>query len=139
MVVIIGFGIFLLSIANAFVAYQASQNMLRMHQENVEFTQAIRVYDKLTYNDQEGVFLGDKILAIANETMEEDFNPNGLGYDYRIIINDVSDYPDTATYKKTIQTSSPPVRSSKFTVNSPVVIKVGENYHAAQLIVTIWE
>jgi hypothetical protein len=93
----------------------------------------------LTYNDKEGVFLGDKIMAIFIETMEEDFNPISLGYDYRIIINDVSDYPDGATYKKTIQTSSPPVRSSKFTVNSPVVIKVSENYHAAQLIVTIWE
>ena len=139
MVVIIGFGIFLLSISNAFAAYQTSQNMLRMHQENVEITQAIRVYDKLTYNDQEGVFLGDKILAIANETIEEDFNPISLGYHYQIIINDVSDYQDSTIYKKTVQTSPPPSRSSKFTINSPVVIRVGEKGHAAQLIVTIWE
>ena len=138
-VVIIGFGIFLLSMVNAFVAYQAQQNTFRMHQENVEFAQAIRAYDKLTYNDQEGVFLGDKVLAISNGTMEQDFNSTALGYDYRIMINDVSDYPDSNTYKKTVQTSSPPSRTSKFTVNSPVVIKVGEYYHAAQLIVTIWE
>ncbi len=138
-VVIIGFGIFLLSIVNAFVTYQAQQDSFRMHQESVEFSQAIRAYDKLTYNSMEGIFLGDKILDISDKTIESDFHPDALGYDYRIIINDVSDYPDSILYKKTFQTVSPPSRASKFTVTSSVVIRVGDNYHATQLIVTIWE
>lgn len=138
-VVIIGFGIFLLSIVNAFVAYQAQQDSFRMHQENKEFAQAIRSYDKLTYNFMEGVFSGDKILDISDETLESDFNPDALGYDYRLIINDVSNYPNGNLYKRTLQTSSPPVESSKYTVTSSVTIRVGEYYHPAQLIVTIWE
>jgi len=139
-VVIIGFGIFLLSMVNAFVAYQAQQNSFRMHQENVEFSQAIRSYDKLTYNNMEGVFQGEKILNTSTwGKIKNDFHPVALGYDYRIIINDVSDYPDKFLFKKNFQTSPPPSRTSKYTVTSSVVINVGEFYHPAQLIVTIWE
>ncbi len=138
-VVIIGFGIFLLSLVNAFVGYQAQQDSFRMHQENVQFMEAIRAYDKFTYNSMEGVFLGYKILQVSDDTIELDFNPDALGYDYRIIINDVSDYPDGNLYKVSFQTASPPPERSKYTAASSVIIKVDEHYHTAQLIVTIWK
>lgn len=137
-VVIIGFGIFLLTVVNAFVAYQAQQDSFRMHQEVVEFTQAMRVYDKFTYNSLEGVYLGDKLIDIQYDTIETDFNPRALGYDYRIIINDVSDYPNRNLYKRSFQTDSPPPEASKYTVTSSIVIRVGEYNHAGELIVTIW-
>lgn len=137
-VVILGFGIFLASIANAFVTYQAQQDSFRMHEKSLEFTRAIRGYDKLTYNYMEGIFEGKKLLGISNETIEEDFNPDRLGYDYRIIVNDVSDYPNSNLYVKSFQTSSLHLKSSKYTIASSVVIKVEEHYHSAQLIVTIW-
>lgn len=138
-VVIIGFGIFLLSIVSAFISYQTQQESFRMHQESVEFMEAIRIYDKITYDSKEGIFHGDSIQTITNETLKTDFHPDALGYEYRIIINDVSDYPNKNIYKKSFQTSAPPSSSSKYTITSSVVIKVGEYYHAAQLIVTIWE
>jgi hypothetical protein len=138
-VVIIGFGIFLLSLVNAFVGYQAQQDTFKMHQENLGFMEAIRAYDKFTYNSMEGVFHGDKIIQIPEDTIRTDFNPDALGYDYRIIINDVSDYPDSNLHKVSFQTATPPPEGSKYTSVSSVIIKIHEHYHAAQLIVTIWK
>jgi hypothetical protein len=138
-VVIIGFGIFLLSMVNAFVAYQSQQNSFRMHQESVEFSQAIRGYDRLTYNSMEGVFLGDNILNLSDIKIKNDFHPNSLNFNYLVIIKDVSDYPDSHKYIRNFDTSDVPQRTSIYTVSSSVVIVVGDNYHAAQLIVMIWE
>ncbi|UCG68759.1 MAG: hypothetical protein JSV09_13285 [Thermoplasmata archaeon] len=137
-IVILGFGIFLLSIVNAFVGYQAQQDNFRMHRECVEFTEALMAYEELTYESTKGIIDGDKFLIISEDDLKQDFNPASLGFDYRIIIKDVSDYENSNTYIKSFQTSSPPARLSKYSVTSSIVIRVNGNYHGAQLIVTIW-
>lgn len=136
-IVVIAIGMFTVSAAHVYAGYVAQQNTLRMYDDCREFTQSIRTYDGLTYRSQEGMFDIQKIESLANETLEYAFNRTSLGFDYQIIIRDVSDYPKPIM--KSFGAFIIPLDISKITITSSVNIRISnDEIHAAQLIVTIW-
>jgi len=136
-VVVISIGMFIVSVVHVYANYAAQQDALRMYEDCREFTQAIRTYDSLMYQSQEGMFDVQKMETLANETLEYDFNRTSLGFDYQILIRDVSDYPKPIV--RAFGALHIPRDVSKITITSSINIRVSsEEIHAAQLIVTIW-
>jgi hypothetical protein len=137
-VVVIATGIFLVSLVSAYVSYLDSLEGQRMHDEAESFCKAIRSYEGFTDGSREGVFSGDKLIMISSESMQEDFHPTALGFHYQVAIVDTSDYPNAANFTKSLETAEPPLTGNRYTVTTSILINVEENFHAAQLIVTIW-
>ncbi len=137
-VVTIGIGIFLISIIQAYATYLEEIEKEEMRDNCNELCEAMRNYSELTYESTEGLFLGDKIKTLTLEMLKEDFNESALGYQYQISVLDKSDYSGNSEYTRTFRTSEEPSRAPKFTTVSSVLIKVNDEYHAAQLIITIW-
>ncbi len=136
-VVVIAIGMFTVIMVHAYAGYVAQQNALRMYEDCREFTQSIRTYDSLIYQSQEGMFDVQKMETLTNETLEYDFNRTSLGFDYQILIRDVSDYPKPIV--KSFGTFHIPPNIGKITITSSINIRVSsDEIHAAQLIVTIW-
>jgi hypothetical protein len=137
-VVTIAIGIFLFSLVHAYVVYVDQLEHMRMHDKSRDFCRSIRTYDGLTHDLREGVFLDDKVTSLSSEVLEEDFNPRTLGYNYQVSIIDTSDYSDSNNYTKSFRTDDIPSRGDRYSHTTSILIKVDSNYHAAQLIVTIW-
>lgn len=137
-VVTIATGVFLYSLIHAYVLYLDQFESQKMNENAMDLCRSIRSYDGLIYKSQEGIFLGDKIKSLTPETLQEEFNVSRLGYHYQISIIDTSDYLDSINYTKTFKTSDQPIKGNRYSQTTSVLIKVDENYHAAQLIVTIW-
>jgi len=137
-VVIIATGIFLYSLVHAYVVYLDNMEYQRMNDEVAGFQNAIRGYEGLIVEFEEGVFSGDKLISLSLDEMKEDFDPNVLGYDYQVSIIDTSSYQNSLEYTKSFATSEPPSRGERYSTTTSVLIAVGESYHAGQLIVTIW-
>ena len=137
-VVTIATGIFLYSLIHAYVLYLDQLENQKMNENAMDLCKSIRSYDVLICNSQEGIFLSDKVISLTHESLQEDFNATELGYNYQISIIDTSDYLDSINYTKTFKTSDPPTKGNRYSQTTSVLIKVDENYHAAQLLVTIW-
>ncbi len=137
-VVVIATGIFLYSLVNGYVMYLNQLEHQRMNENAQELCGSIRNYDGLTDGKRDGVFLGDKLLILDMVTLEEDYDPDRLGYGYQISIIDTSNYPNSANFTKSFATSTPPISGSKYSITTSVLISIDDNNHAAQLIVTIW-
>lgn len=137
-VVTIATGIFLVSIVSAYVNYLDHIEDQNMHDNATDFSNAIRSYEGLIYEYEEGVFEGDKLISLDERTLKEDFNESVLGYQYQVAIIDTSDYSNSNNYTTSFGNLNPPVKENKYTVTTSVLIKVEENFHAAQMIVTIW-
>jgi trans-2-enoyl-CoA reductase len=138
LVVTIATGIFLVSLVSAYVNYLDHMKDHNMHDNAADFSQALRGYDELIYDFQEGVFEGEKLISLEDENLQNDFNESTLGYHYQVAIIDTSDYPDSNNYTTSFGNLNPPVNENKYTVTTSILIKVDERYHAAQMIVTIW-
>jgi hypothetical protein len=109
-----------------------------MADEAVGFQDAVRGYEGLIVGFEEGVFSGDKLISLSLEDLTEDFNPQVLGYNYRVSIIDTSSYQNSLDYTKSFATSEPPARGNRYSVTTSVLILVEGSYHAGQLAVTIW-
>ena len=137
-VVLIATGIFLFSLVHAYVVYLDNLENQKMVDEAVGFQNAVRGYEGLIVEFEEGVFSGDKLISLSLENLKEDFDPKTLGYDYQVSVIDTSDYQNSLTYTKSFATSEPPARGNRYSVMTSVLILVEETYHAGQLTVTIW-
>jgi hypothetical protein len=137
-VVIIATGIFLYSLVHAYVVYLENLEHSRMTGEVESFQEAVRGYDYLLVDFQEGVYSGDKLMALSTEILKGDFDPHILGYEYRISIIDTSSYQNSLDYTKSFATSEPPARGDIYSVTTSVLIVVEDSNHAGQLAVTIW-
>jgi hypothetical protein len=137
-VVVIATGIFLFSLVHAYVQYLEQIENQRMHEDAKGLCEAVRSYEGLTADSEEGVFEGDKLFSLTNEALQEDFNVTVLGYHYQISIIDTSDYQSSINYTMSFKTSDPPAGGDRYSVTTSVLINVDDTYHAAQLIVTIW-
>lgn len=137
-VVTIATGIFLGSLVHAYVNYLDQFEHRNMHDNVTDFSDAVRSYEGLVWEYEEGVFEGDKLISLNENTLQKDFNESTLGYHYRIAIIDTSDYPNSNDYSTSFGNLNPPMKANKYTVTTSVLIKVDEKLHAAQMIVTIW-
>jgi len=137
-VVLIATGIFLYSLVHAYVVYLDNVEYQSMNIEVMDFQDAIRGYEGLTMEFEEGVFSGDKLVSLSLEDLKKDFNPKVLGYQYQVSIIDTSSYQNSLEYTKFYATSEPPSRGELYSTTTSVLIAVEETYHAAQLTVSIW-
>lgn len=137
-VVLIATGIFLYSLVHAYVVYLDNLENQKMVDEAVGFQDAVRGYEGLIVEFEEGVFSGDKLISLSLEDLTEDFNPLVLGYNYQVTIIDTSSYQNSLDYTKSFATSEPPARGDRYSVTTSVLILVEDTYHAGQLAVTIW-
>lgn len=137
-VVLIATGIFLYSLVHAYVVYLDNLENQTMADEVAGFQDAIRGYEGLIVDFEEGVFSGDKLISISLEDLKEDFNPRVLGYNYQVSIIDTSSYQNSLNYTKSFATSEPPARGDRYSVTTSVLILIEDSYHAGQMTVTIW-
>jgi hypothetical protein len=137
-VVTIATGIFLGSLVSAYVSYLDQFEHRNMHNNALDFSDAIRSYEGLVHEHEEGVFEGEKLVSLDERALQEDFNESTLGYHYQVAIIDTSDYQNSNNYTTSFGDSNPPLKGNKYTVTTSVMIKVDEKFHAAQMIVTIW-
>jgi hypothetical protein len=138
LVVTIATGLFLFSLVHAYVTYLDQFEHERMHENAQELSEAIRGYEELTHDFREGVFNGDKLHSMDTTTFSQDFNETVLGYHFQVSIIDCSNYPTSSQYTTFFGNSHPPVKGNRYSVTTSVLIKEDNEYHASQLIVTIW-
>jgi hypothetical protein len=137
-IVMIATGIFLFSLVNAYATYLDQYDHQRMHENAHTLSQSLRSYDQLIYGSQEGVFSGDKVISLSSDILALDYDQRSLGYNYQVSIIDKSDYSDNLDFTRTFGNSDPPLSGDKYSVTDSILIKVDNEYHAAQLVVTIW-
>ena len=137
-VVMIATTIFLFSMVHAYVNYLDNIENQRMRENAYSLSNSIRSYEKLTDDSKEGVYLGENVLSLTTEVLNEDFEEAKLGYHFRISIMDTSSYPNSNYYSTSFGKSNPPASGDIYSVTTSVLIKVNEEYHTAQLMVTIW-
>ena len=101
---------------------------------------AIAAYEELTWDDKNGVFDSVKVCTLPDSTLLREFDPDVLGFEYRISIMDVSGYPLEHRYSYQVGSGQVPVSGDVFTTVRPAVIRhSGGEYHAAHLVVSIWK
>ncbi len=140
LVIVLGLSIFILSIAQAHVAYAVQAGNVRNQELSWQFTNAIAAYEELTWDDKNGVFDSVKVCTLPDSTLLREFDPDVLGFEYRISIMDVSGYPLEHRYSYQVGSGQVPVSGDVFTTVRPAVIRhSGGEYHAAHLVVSIWK
>jgi hypothetical protein len=137
-VVTIAVGIFLISLVSAYVTYLDQYEHQRMHDDAQRLSRSIRGYDGLTYGSQEGVFSAEKVTSLSPESLSLDYNEDSLGFHYQISIIDKSDYSENLLGMRTFESSEPPLSGNRYSVTDSVLIKMDNEYHAGQLVVTVW-
>ena len=136
LIILVASSVLIVTIAGSYAAYHSYLDGLRLHEEAVQFSQAVRTYDILTWNGEEGRFLASKLNENSRAQMVLDFPPESLGFHYNVRIQDVSTYDYRYDWWAGEEIPAGITRES---VTSPVTIRneAGQS-HAAHLIVTIW-
>jgi hypothetical protein len=138
LVVIIATAIFLFSLVHAYVGYIDNLENQRMREKALSLSDSLRSYEKLQDGSSEGIYLGEKLQLFSNEKLNEDYNESRLGYHFRMSVLDTSSYPSSNNYTMSFGISSLPANGNRYTVTTSILIRVGSEYHTAQLIITIW-
>jgi hypothetical protein len=137
-VVMIATSIFLFSMVHGYVNYLDNVEDQRMRDNAYSLSNSIRSYEELLDGSKEGVFLGEKVLSLTTETLNNDYKEAELGYRFRIAILDTSDYPNAHDYSRSYGDSNPPANGNIYSITTSILISVNEEYHTAQLIVILW-
>jgi hypothetical protein len=138
LVVIIATAIFLFSLVHAYVNYIDNIEKQRMRENTQSLCNSLRSYEVLLDGSSDGVYDGEKLQTFSNEKLNVDYNESRLGFHFRMSIVDTSDYPNANYYTMSFGDLNPPVEGDKYTVTTSILIRVDSEYHAAQLIVTVW-
>lgn len=137
-VVMIATTIFLFSMVHAYVNYLDNIEYQRMRENAYSLSNSIRSYEELTDDSKVGIYLGEKVLLLTTDDLNEDFEEASLGYHFRISILDTSSYTNSNEYSKSFGNPNPPASGDMYSVTTSVLINVNEEYHTARLMVTIW-
>jgi hypothetical protein len=138
LVVIIATAIFLFSLVHAYVNYIENIENQRMRENAQSLCNSLRSYEVILDGSSDGVYDGEKMQTFSDEKLNVDYNESKLGFHFRMSIVDTSDYPNANYYTRSFGDLNPPVEGDKYTVTTSILIRVDSEYHAAQLIVTVW-
>jgi hypothetical protein len=136
LVVLVAVAIFILSIAGAYAAYGDYLQQLRFHEQAVEFSESIRTYEFLTYNQEEGKFQADALNETTAAQMAIDFHPENVGLHWNVRVVDVSGYGGKYTWSAG---ETVPQGVSRIAITSPLTIRNNsDQIRGARLVVTVW-
>jgi hypothetical protein len=140
-IVLIGLFLFLASFAHSYGSYVAAQKNIKIHDMANDFSENLRMWGGLLdeFEDSEGVFSYSKMSDPNFEnSLTAEFNESMLEFDYRVVIHDVSSYPNKVNAEAGTQ-EFPDERMEIITINTPAVVVVSSNErHAVLLLITIW-
>jgi hypothetical protein len=140
LVVVLGLSIFILSIAQAYVAYAVQAEQMRGQELVRQFATSINSYEEITWDWRPGVFDSVKLATLPDEAVLREFNPESLGFQYQITVVDVSSYSCESRDTYRLNSSQMPLGDDVYTTVWPAIVRHNaEEYHAAQLIVSMWE
>lgn len=134
-VIIIGLSIFTVSVYNFHDNYVEKKYEEGMEEDIESFMKDIRNYDYIAESD--GVFYSSNLQELNSSVIQEDHNPELLGFDYKIKVIDNSDYEHK--YNITVKTGSVPSEKDVYVDSTSIVIKDHTTYHLAKLKISIWE
>lgn len=144
--VTIGMSLFLISAFNGYIAYVNAQERAKLTADALEFVTVLQSYDGLLYEPQMrmGLYDAQKVQTFASNESYALMKLNSalrVGFDFRIRIVDMSDYP--VKFDLYINSSamlpSAALKLGRYSIESTVNIYVASTeVHAAKLIVTIW-
>lgn len=133
-VVTISMGIFLASAVNAYASYLSFQDSIRFQKDANDFADSLLSYDGLIHEKRRGMLDAFKLGNLDPQKIRQDLQIN---YEFQIIVNDVSKYPNASNYDIIIESSSP-LGSRRSSVLSANIWISDIEIHAARLAVTIW-
>ncbi len=134
-VIIIGLSIFTVSAYNFHNEYVQKKYNDGIEENLDSFMDNIRNYDYIAESD--GVFYASNVQRLNSTTIKKDFNPNSLGFNYKIEIIDTSGYEQR--YDKSIETETVPSNKDVYIDSSSITIRSSSTYHLGKLKISIWE
>lgn len=134
-VIIIGLSIFTVSVYNFHDNYVEKKYEDGMEEDLESFMKDIRNYDYIAESD--GVFYSSNLQELNSTRIREDYDPNSLGFGYKIEVIDNSGYDQR--YNKTINTGKVPSDKDVYVDSTSITIKDYSQYHLGTLKIYIWE
>ncbi len=136
LIVLVATTLFLSTMLNTVMTYRDYKETQYIREDLNQFIEEIRNWNYLVLEER-GQFAGDRVSSLDADRMKKEFNTTALGYNYRVFIEDRSDYP--RQFDKTIHTEEIPDEVEIYSRSSFVtVVDERGNEHLCEMVVSIW-
>lgn len=136
LIVLIATTLFISTLVNTVTTYRDYKETEYRRENLDQFVEEIRRWDYLVL-EEEGQFIGGRLLNLNKTKMERNFNKTALQHDYRIFIDDRSDYPKE--FDVVVETKEIPDDVEVYSKSTAVtVVDEMGNEHLCEMIVSIW-
>jgi hypothetical protein len=138
MVVLVAISLFSVSVAHAVNAWSEGAESARLGEDCLAFASMVRSSETLAGPGGGDIELS-RLMNATSESFMEEFDPESLGFGYRVTVNCLDLETGNSTWTVVLGTGEMPDGASLATVHTCANVLDGEAVGASRIAVTIWE
>lgn len=138
LVVLVAISLFTVSMAHSYSAYGSNSDRLKLQEDCQDFARMVRNADMLCPDSRSGEFDMIALQNLSTETFLEEFNPELLGFQYRVTVQDLDMETGNVSMSITIQSAEMENALDIATFSTCVNLVDFDRVGAGRLTVSIW-
>ena len=138
LVVLVAISLFTVSMAHSYSAYGSNAEYARLQEDCRDFTRMVRGAEIICHDSGPGEFDVVALQNLSTETFLEEFNPELLGFQYRVTVQDLDMETGNVSMSITIQSAEMENALDVATFSTCVNLVDFDRVGAGRLAVSIW-